>query len=85
MGVLPLQFKDGDTRQSLKLTGTETFDITGVDGELTPHQDAHMTITYADGSTKDVTLLVRLDTADEVDYFRAGGILHYVLRQMAKS
>ena len=85
MGVLPLQFKDGDTRQSLKLTGEETFDITGVDGELSPRQDAQMTITYPDGATKDVTLMVRLDTADEVDYFRAGGILHYVLRQMAKS
>jgi len=84
MGVLPLQFKDGDSRESLGITGAETFDITGVAGDLTPHQDATLTITYADGSTKEATLLVRLDTADEVDYFRAGGILHYVLRQMAK-
>lgn len=85
MGVLPLQFKDGDSRESLNITGDETFDITGVNGELKPAQDAQLKITYADGSTKDVTLLVRLDTADEVDYYRAGGILHYVLRDMAQS
>ena len=84
MGVLPLQFKDGDNRETLGITGDETFDITGVDGDLKPAQDAQLKITYADGSTKDVSLLVRLDTADEVDYYRAGGILHYVLRDMAK-
>jgi len=84
MGVLPLQFTGNDTRQSLGITGNETFDVTGVEGDLSPRQDATLTIHYADGSTKDVTLLVRLDTADEVDYFRAGGILHYVLRDMAK-
>jgi aconitate hydratase len=84
MGVLPLQFTGGDSRETLGITGNETFDITGVDGELKPAQDAQMKITYADGSTKDVTLLLRLDTADEVDYYRAGGILHYVLRDMAK-
>jgi aconitate hydratase len=84
MGVLPLQFKDGDTRQSLTLTGDETFDITGVDGDLSPQQDATLTIHYKDGTQKTVTVLVRLDTADEVDYFRAGGILHYVLRDMAR-
>jgi aconitate hydratase len=84
MGVLPLQFTGGDSRETLGITGNEIFDITGVDGELKPEQDAQMKITYADGSTKDVTLLLRLDTADEVDYYRAGGILHYVLRDMAK-
>jgi aconitate hydratase len=84
MGVLPLQFTGGDSRETLGITGNEIFDITGVDGELKPAQDAQMKITYADGSTKDVTLLLRLDTADEVDYYRAGGILHYVLRDMAK-
>ncbi len=84
MGVLPLQFKGGDSRDSLNITGNETFDITGVSGGLTAGQDVAMTITYADGTTKDVTLLARLDTADEVDYYHAGGILHYVLRDMAK-
>jgi len=83
MGVLPLQFKGGDTRESLKLTGEELFDITGIGGGITPRQDVNCTITYADGSKKDVTLLCRIDTADEVEYFRHGGILHYVLRSLA--
>jgi len=83
MGVMPLQFKDGDGRVSLNLTGSETFDIKGIDGDLTPGQDVHMTIHYADGNTKDVTLLCRIDTVDEVDYYRNGGILHYVLRSLA--
>ena len=80
---MPLQFKDGDGRVSLNLTGSETFDIKGIDGDLTPGQDVHMTIHYADGNTKDVTLLCRIDTVDEVDYYRNGGILHYVLRSLA--
>jgi len=84
MGVLPLQFKGGDNQVSLGLKGDETFDITGVSGGLTAGQDVHMTITYADGMKKDVTLLARLDTADEVDYYQSGGILHYVLRDIAK-
>jgi len=84
MGVLPLQFKDGDGQTSLGLKGDETYDITGVEGGLTAGQDVAMTITYADGTTKDVTLLARLDTADEVDYYQAGGILHYVLRDIAR-
>ena len=83
MGVMPLQFKGGDNCQSLGLKGDETFDVKGVEGDLSPRQDATLSITYANGTTKDVNVLVRLDTADEVDYFRNGGILHYVLRQMA--
>ena len=83
MGVLPLQFKDGVTRETLGLKGDETFDVTGISGELTPSQDIAMTVHYADGTSKDVTLLCRLDTMDEVDYYRNGGILHYVLRNMA--
>lgn len=83
MGVLPLQFKDGDNRETLGLKGDETFDIKGVSGGLKPRQDIGLTITYADGSTKDVTLLCRIDTLDEVDYYRNGGILHYVLRNLA--
>ena len=84
MGVLPLQFKGGDNKTSLGLNGTETYNITGISGGLTAGQDVEMTITYADGTAKNVTLLARLDTADEVDYYQSGGILHYVLRQIAK-
>ena len=85
MGVLPLQFKDGDNRTSLGLKGDEVFDISGVSGGLKPAQDIAMTIHFADGSSKDVTLLCRLDTLDEVEYFQNGGILHYVLRNIAKA
>jgi len=77
MGVLPLQFKDRVTRETLGLKGDETFDVTGISGELNPMQDVAMTVHYADGTSKDVTLLCRLDTMDEVDYYRNGGILHY--------
>jgi len=83
MGVLPLQFTGSDNRNSLKLDGSETFDITGISGGLKPQQDVAMTIHYKDGASKDVKLLCRLDTMDEVDYYQNGGILHYVLRSMA--
>ena len=85
MGVLPLQFKDGENRQSLGLKGTETFDFTGIAGSITPRMDVSCRISFADGSSKDVTLLCRIDTADEVDYYRHGGILQYVLRNMLKA
>lgn len=84
MGVLPLQFKEGDDRKSLKLTGKETFDITGIDGEIEPRQDAKLIIHYEDGEAKETDVLVRIDTADERDYYTHGGILHYVLRNLAK-
>ena len=84
MGVLPLQFKD-ENRESLGLKGDETYDIKGIAGGLKPAQDVEMTVHYADGSTKDVTLLCRLDTLDEVEYYKNGGILHYVLRNMAQA
>ncbi len=85
MGVLPLQFKDGVTRKTLGLSGAETFDIAGISAGLTPAQDITMTVHKADGSAEDVTLLVRVDTLDEMEYFRNGGILHYVLRSLAAS
>ena len=85
MGVLPLQFKDGENRETLGLKGTEKFDITGIADGITPRMDVPCKITYADGSTKDVTLLCRIDTADEVDYYRHGGILQYVLRNIVKA
>jgi aconitate hydratase len=83
MGVLPLQFKAGMTRQSLGLKGDEVFDITGIAGGITPGMDVTCTIHRADGAREQITLLCRIDTADEVEYFRNGGILHYVLRQLA--
>ena len=82
MGVMPLQFKDGQTRKTLKLDGTETWDITGLEDGITQGMDVKATITRADGSTEDLTLLCRIDTLDEVDYYLHGGILHYVLRRM---
>ena len=84
MGVLPLQFKDGDSLASLGLTGAETFDITGVEAGITPRMDVACRITFPDGSAKDITLMARIDTANEVDYYRNGGILHYVLRNMVQ-
>nr|MDJ0937513.1 aconitate hydratase AcnA [Kiloniellales bacterium] len=84
MGVLPLQFKDGQSRESLGLTGEETVDISGIEGGITPRMDVACKIHRPDGSSEDITLLCRIDTADEVEYFRHGGILHYVLRNLRK-
>ncbi len=83
MGVLPLCFKDGVTHESLKLDGSETYDISGIAGDIKPLQDMTLTITRADGTSEEVPLLCRIDTVDEVDYYRHGGILHYVLRDLA--
>ena len=85
MGVLPLQFKDGVNRESLGLDGSETFDIAGIEGGITPGMDVSCKITRADGSSEEITLLCRIDTLDEVDYFRHGGILQYVLRNMMQA
>ena len=82
MGVLPLQFKDGQSRETLGLTGEETFDITGVEGGITPRMDVACKVHRPDGSSEDIALLCRIDTADEVEYYRHGGILHYVLRNL---
>jgi aconitate hydratase len=82
MGVLPLQFKDGDTRNSLGLTGDDSFTITGV-ASLQPRQDVTVNVKRADGTTFSFTALCRIDTANEVEYFMNGGILHYVLRKLA--
>ncbi len=81
MGVLPLQFKPGMSWEGLGLVGTETIDITLAD-DIRPQGDATMVITRADGSTQSVTLTLRIDTAIEVDYYRHGGILPFVLRQL---
>ncbi|MDJ0983339.1 MAG: aconitate hydratase AcnA [Kiloniellales bacterium] len=84
MGVLPLQFKDGQSRETLGLTGEETVDITGIEGGINPRMDVACRIHRPDGSSEDITLLCRIDTADEVEYYRHGGILHYVLRNLRK-
>jgi len=83
MGVLPLQFPEGVDRKSLGLTGDETIDITGIEGGITPRMTVPMTIRYPDGTTKIIDLLCRIDTLNEVDYYRHGGILHYVLRTLS--
>jgi aconitate hydratase len=80
MGVLPLQFKGEDSIASLGLTGDETFDIAGINEDMKPQQDMVLVITSVDGSKREVTVLSRIDTAIEVDYFRHGGILPFVLR-----
>ena len=82
MGVLPLQFKDGDTRDTLGLTGGETFTIQGV-ADLKPRQDVDVVVKRADGSTFTFTALCRIDTVNELEYFLNGGILQYVLRKLA--
>ena len=81
MGVLPLQFKGTDSWQTLGLKGDEVIDVIP-DAELTPQSDATLRITRADGTTQEVTLTLRVDTPIEVDYYRAGGILPFVLRQL---
>jgi len=83
MGVLPLEFKNGMTRKSLKLDGTEIVDITGVEGGVTPGMDVACRITRANGSVEEIALTCRIDTLDEVEYYRHGGILQYVLRNIA--
>ena len=84
MGVLPLQFKDGDTADGLGLTGTETFDIAVNDG-VGPLQDIQVTATSNDGRVTTFAVTARIDTPVEVDYYRNGGILHTVLRRLALS
>ena len=82
MGVLPLQFKDGVTRNTLGLDGTETFDVKGL-ADLEPRGDVEVTVHKADGSSETISCLVRIDTAGELEYYRNGGVLHYVLRRLA--
>jgi len=82
MGVLPLQFKEGTTAQTLKLDGTETYDIVGLDANIKPQQDLTLKITRKDGSVENVAVRCRIDTPIEIDYYQHGGILPYVLRQL---
>jgi aconitate hydratase len=82
MGVLPCQFKGRDSAESLGITGDETFDIMGLEREIKPQQDATLVIRKPDGSSRTVSLTLRIDTPIEVDYYRHGGILPFVLRQL---
>lgn len=84
MGVLPLTFKDGQTRKTLRLTGSEKIDILGFD-KLEPRMDIQAVIHRVDGSTEHVTLLCRIDTINELEYFHNGGILQHVIRQLMKA
>jgi aconitate hydratase len=84
MGVLPLQFLAGESAASLGLTGRETFDLTGIDAAISS-ADRQLTITarHEDGESREFRVLVRIDTPQELQYFQHGGILHFVLRQLA--
>jgi aconitate hydratase len=84
MGVLPLQFKPGENRESLGLTGRETFDIEGISGELTPHQEVTVKGAREDGSTFSFTAIARLDGPVDIEYYRQGGILLAVLRRLLR-
>jgi aconitate hydratase len=82
MGVLPLQFKEGTTAQTLKLDGSETYDVVGLTAAIKPQQDLTLKITRKDGSVENVPVRCRIDTPIEIDYYQHGGILPYVLRQI---
>ena len=84
MGVIPFEFTGGDTRKSLGLTGAETVSIDGLDS-VKPLQVLQATITYPDGTTKVIDVKCRIDTAPEIEYIENGGVLHYVLRNLAKA
>ena len=83
MGVLPLQFKEGESASSLGIDGTETFDLDGLEIDpVKPRQDVSLRVRRADGSSEEVKLTLRIDTPIELEYYKAGGILPYVLRQL---
>ncbi len=82
MGVLPVQFTGDDGWQALGMTGDEEVTIHGID-DISPRATIKASVKFANGDVKDINLLVRIDTADELDYFRHGGILHYVIRKLA--
>ena len=84
MGVIPFEFTAGDTRKSLALTGEEEIAIHGLD-DIKPQAEVPCTITYKDGTVKEITLKCRIDTAIEIEYVEHGGVLHYVLRNLAQS
>ncbi|MEL7343432.1 MAG: aconitate hydratase, partial [Pseudomonadota bacterium] len=85
MGVIPFEFTGGVTRKSLGLTGDETISITGLEGDLQPLSEVPGTVTYSDGRVENITLKCRIDTAVEKEYIENGGVLHYVLRNLARA
>ena len=85
MGVIPFEFTNGDTRKSLGLTGDEIVSIQGLEGDLKPLSTVDCIITYKDGAVKAIVLRCRIDTEIEIEYVEHGGVLHYVLRDLAKS
>ena len=84
MGVLPLEFTNGESRQSLALTGFETYDIAGLDDALSPRSTLTVKAMARDGAVKTLQVLCRIDTPEELNYYKHGGILPYVLRSLAK-
>ena len=82
MGVLPLEFTNGDTRQTLGLTGFETFDVVGLDANIKPRATLTVKATGPDGNAKEFKVIARIDTPEEMNYYKNGGILPYVLRQL---
>ena len=83
--MIPFEFTGGDTRKSLKLTGDEVVSISGLAGDLKPLSLVPCTIKYADGTEKTIQIKCRIDTEIEVEYVEHGGVLHYVLRDLAKA
>jgi aconitate hydratase len=84
MGVLPLQFRDGETAATYKLNGHEGFDVVGVGASLTPRGEVTVRATCPDGTVREIPATVRIDTPEELVAFRNGGILPYVLRQLLR-
>jgi aconitate hydratase len=82
MGVLPLQFPEGVSAKTLGLDGTETFDVTGLSDAIKPRQNVTLVIRKKDGTTVEQSVVLRIDTPIEVDYYRHGGILPFVLREI---
>jgi aconitate hydratase len=82
MGILPLQFHEGTNAQVLGLDGTETYDVIGLGDDLKPRQDLILRINRKDGNSQEIGVKVRIDTPIEVDYYRHGGILPFILRQL---
>ena len=82
MGVLPMQFKDGVNSKTLRLDGSEMFDLVGINAGISPGMDVDLHIYRADGTNKVLSVTCRIDTLDEIEYVKAGGILQYVLRNM---
>jgi aconitate hydratase len=82
MGVLPLQFIGNDSVDTLKITGEESFDLIGLENDIKPQQEVTLVIKRANGQSQQVKVLLRIDTPIEVDYYRHGGILPFVLRQL---